>query len=312
MDEKVSTKCRPAARLIIGRILKGGLNMRTSIALLIMALLCAAPDTSRAGGATVSSKRLGRLDQPDVLTILFHPRRDFSSTPDGAHDVSIPVAEGVRLGGRLHVAGRNSPVILLFHGNGEIASDYDDISRFYTQMGISLLVVDYRGYGKSTGTPSCSALLDDAMATYLALHDILSRYGLDESRLFVMGRSLGSAAAIEIASRVGDEISGLIIESGFADTFPLLERLGGLSLPNLTEKDDGFNNVGKMEQVLVPTLIIHGEADYLIPVTDGKALFDHCKAAKKRLVTIPRAGHNDLLFRGQKTYFDSIRTFVLE
>lgn len=244
--------------------------------------------------------------------ILFHPRHDLSPAPAGAYDVQIPVAERVLLGGRLNVAGKNTPVILLFHGNGEVASDYDDISRLYAQMGVSLLVVDYRGYGKSDGTPTSSTLLSDAMATYRALHDVLPKYGLNDSRLFIMGRSLGSAAAIEIASRAGNKLSGLIIESGFAYTFPLIERLGGPSLSNMSEVDNGFNNTGRMELVEVPTLVIHGEADVLIPVADGKALFDHCKSLKKRFVTIPKAGHNDLLFREQKIYFDAIRKFVFE
>jgi len=286
--------------------------MRTAVPILLLAMLCATAATPKTEGGAMPGQHLSRLDQGDVLTILFHPRHDFSPAPAGAYDVQIPVAENVKLGGRLYVAGKNTSVILLFHGNGEIASDYDDISQFYAQMEISLFVVDYRGYGKSDGTPTSSTLLSDAMATYRAVHDVLPKYGLNDSRLFIMGRSLGSAAAMEIASRAGDKVSGLIIESGFAYTFPLIERLGGPSLPNMSEKDDGFNNVGKMELVKVPTLIIHGEADVLIPVADGKALLDHCKSSKKRFVAIPKAGHNDLLFRGQKIYFDAIRKFVFK
>lgn len=253
-----------------------------------------------------------QLDRPDVLRILFHPRPDPASRRGDGHDVRIPVAEGVRVSGRLHVAGEDSPVILLFHGNGEIASDYDGISRLYTGMGISLLVADYRGYGTSDGAPTCSALLADAMATYRSLPDILSDHKLKGSRLFIMGRSLGSAAAIEIASRAGNEIKGLIIESGFAHTFPLIERLGGPSLTHMSEEASGFNNAGKIERVHVPTLIIHGEEDFIIPFTDGKALFSHCGAGDKRFVSIPGAGHNDLLLRGPRDYFDAIRAIVFE
>jgi len=253
-----------------------------------------------------------QLDRPEILRILFNPRPDLFSKRDDGRDVSIPVAEGVQVGGRLHVAEKDSPLILLFHGNGEIASDYDGIAPLYNAMGISLLVADYRGYGRSDGTPTSSALLDDAVATYRSVRDILSEQRLDVSRLFIMGRSLGSAAALEIASRVKNEIRGLIIESGFAYSFALIERLGGLLPARMSEEEGGFNNAGKMRQVKVPTLIIHGEDDFIIPIADGKALFDHCKAEDKRFVSIPDAGHNDLLLRGREQYFGAIREFALK
>jgi len=258
----------------------------------------------------VSHPDYSRLDRPDILMILFHPRPDHSPNRGDGVDIRIPVAEGIHVGGRLHVADNKSPVILLFHGNGEIVSDYDFIAQWYKEIGISLLVVDYRGYGRSNGEPTSSALIKDAMTTHKSVEGILSKHGLDDSRLFIMGRSLGSAAAIEGASRAGNKISGLIIESGFAHTFPLLERLGGLSLEDVNEKDHGFNSPGKMEKVKVPTLIIHGEDDFLIPISDGEDLFNHCGASDKRFVPVPGAGHNDLLLNGRQIYFEALREFV--
>jgi pimeloyl-ACP methyl ester carboxylesterase len=250
------------------------------------------------------------LDQPAVLRIMFYPRPDFRPDHVDDRDVFFTVAEGIRINGRLHITGKDSPVLLLFHGNGEIASDYDDIATLYTRMGISLLIADYRGYGKSDGTPTASALIDDAMAVYREIPDLLSEHGLDGSRLFLMGRSLGSAAALEIASQAGDEIRGLIIESGFASALGLVERLGGAVPEHLKDGASGFDNDVKMERVKVPTLIIHGEADQIIPVTNGKTLHHSCGAKQKRLVIIPHAGHNDLLFRGQDIYFEAVREFV--
>ena len=251
------------------------------------------------------------LDQPDILRVLFYPRRDSRPGFEDGGDIFFPLPEGIRLSGRLHVADRISPLILLFHGNGEIASDYDDIALLYTRMGISLLVVDYRGYGKSDGSPTASALLDDAIEVFRFLPDILSNHGLGDSPLFIMGRSLGSAAAIEIAAQAGDNIIGLIIESGFADTLRLIERLKGAPVAQQAKDADGFNNAEKIQRVKVPTLIIHGQADQIIPVTDGKTLYNQCGAKAKRLVIIPEAGHNDLLYRGQGLYFDAVREFVL-
>jgi alpha-beta hydrolase superfamily lysophospholipase len=250
------------------------------------------------------------LDQPTVLRFMFYPRPDFPRGKSDNLDVLFSVAPDVRVGGRLHVAKNDSPVIVLFHGNGEIASDYDDIALLYTQIGASLLVVDYRGYGKSDGTPTASDLLDDAVATYHQLHGILSERGLTYSRLFIMGRSLGSAAALEIASHTGDGIAGLIIESGFASALGLVERLGGSLPDHLKAGADGFNNARKIERLNIPTLIIHGEADEIIPVGNGRTLYEKSGTRQKRLVIIPDAGHNDLLFRGHELYFDAIREFV--
>lgn len=247
------------------------------------------------------------LDRPDALKVIFFPRRDPHPERTDQFDVFIPVAENVRLGGRLHIAEKDSPVILLFHGNGEVAVDYDFYSAFYKEIGVSTLVVDYRGYGKSEGTPTASTLLNDATAVYQQARDILSERGLDDSRLFIMGRSLGSAAAIEAASHAGGAISGLIIESGFASARPFIEEP---LTEDMKEGVSGFDNAEKMKRLDVPTLIIHGGADRIIPVGDAHILFDSCRAAQKRLVIIPNAGHNDLIFRGKDLYFSAFRDFV--
>src|SRR5512137_841434 len=94
------------------------------------------------------------LDRPEVSQVLFYPRRTYglASTPGGARSIGVEVEPGIVLGGRLYPAAPDAPAILFFHGNGEIAEDYDDIAPMYTQLGITLLVMDYRGYGTSGGT----------------------------------------------------------------------------------------------------------------------------------------------------------------
>lgn len=261
--------------------------------------------------------KLELLDRPEVSRVLFHLRRDLpgSVTPPGARLVRVQVQEGVSVGGRLYYADPEAPAILYFHGNGEIASDYDGIAPLYLQAGANLLVMDYRGYGLSDGRPTASLLLADAVTVYektasvLRQHGVLGEHELSRERLFVMGRSLGSAAAIEIALHAGDEIAGLILESGFAHTLPLLATLG-LRISGASEERDGLGHLDKIAQISAPTLIIHGERDYLIPLENGRALYEHSGAADKRLVTIPRAGHNDLLFVGQRAYFEAIQAFV--
>lgn len=243
---------------------------------------------------------------------MFHPRPEYtlSSPSPAARSISIEVEPGIFVGGRLYSPGPEAPAILYWHGNGEIAADYEAIGPMYTGSGLTLLVIDYRGYGTSDGSPTCSNLLSDAITVFDALDRVLQDHHLRPTRLYAMGRSLGSAAAIEVAVHAGRQLAGLIIESGFADTFALLARLG-VRIEGADEASDGFGNAAKMSLISKPTLIIHGQNDVLIPATDGQELHRRSPAKDKRLALIPGAGHNDLMLVGRAQYFEAIRTFVL-
>ena len=108
------------------------------------------------------------FDRPEIVSMLFHPRPDLSlSGPlPGVLELLIPVAPDICLGAKLHTADRAGPVILFFHGNGEIVSDYDELGGIYTGMGINFLVVDYRGYGRSTGLPTVSGMMEDCHTVF--------------------------------------------------------------------------------------------------------------------------------------------------
>lgn len=120
---------------------------------------------------------------------------------------------------------------------------------------------------------------------------------------------MGSAAAIDVAVHAGERLAGLIIESGGWDAVALLARLG-VRVQGGEENRDGFGNRAKIGRITIPTLIIHGENDLLIPPTDGRELYRASGAQDKQLVLIPGAGHNDLIIVGMAQYFGAIRTFV--
>ncbi len=162
------------------------------------------------------------LDHPGILAYIFHPR--MSMRPAGPDDILIPVADDVDVGACFHVAGKKAPTLLFFHGNGEIVSDYDDLGPLYTRLGINFFVVDYRGYGWSTGTPTVS----DMMADSHRIMDFVIQWCRNQGfrALSGHGRSLGSAAAIELAAARSSEVDTLIVESGFAATESLLRALG--------------------------------------------------------------------------------------
>jgi alpha-beta hydrolase superfamily lysophospholipase len=253
------------------------------------------------------------MDRPEILQRLFFPRRasaEEMTSPYGAN-LQVEVAPGISIGCRFYPAGSNAPSILYFHGNGEIAPDYDYVAPIYQQQGINLFVADYRGYGFSMGDPTCSGIINDAHPLFHGFVEYLRERGYTGS-LFVMGRSLGSAPAIEVAFHYQERLAGLIVESGFAYAQNQFRRLGVSHLFVNVPGATGFGNDLKIARVTIPTLIIHGEEDEIIPVEEGRALYSLSAASMKKALFIPHSGHNDLMAYGLKAYMDAIRTFTAD
>ena len=251
------------------------------------------------------------FDHPSILQFLFHPRPEYGGPveSDDFQEFQIPVGSSDVIGGRFYPIDKSAPVILFFHGNGEIVSDYSDLGPFYGRMGINFFPVDYRGYGRSSGDPSVSSMMEDSHDIF----DFVSKYLSDSGfngPLIVMGRSLGSASALELAESYPDRIGGLIIESGFAFALPLLQLIGiNTESLNITE-DDGFSNFSKIKGFIKPTLIIHAEFDHIIPFSDGKYLYENSPAEEKHLLMIPGANHNDIFAVGLDAYMKSIQMLI--
>ena len=118
------------------------------------------------------------LDRPEINSLIFYPRRDNGAPPPaGAEDHLFPVDSGVKIGARFYLSDPNGPHLLFFHGNGEIASDYDDAGPLYQQLGLSLLAMDYRGYGKSQGIPTVGTLLTDALNLFDQVYEWIQEKG---------------------------------------------------------------------------------------------------------------------------------------
>ena len=251
------------------------------------------------------------LDHPEVLERLFFPRRESpeETRPGTGISHSIKVAENISIGCRFYPSTTSGPSLLYFHGNGEIAADYDYVVPAYRERGINLFVADYRGYGVSDGRPTCAALIADSHPVFKGFVSFLREQGYG-SRLFVMGRSLGSAAAIEVAYHYQEPLKGLIVESGFSSQGSLLALLGASHLFENPDKIVGFANGVKIKDVRIPTLIIHGERDEIIPVSEGRSLFALSGASDKRSLFVPGAGHNDLFERAMVAYMDAVASFT--
>ncbi len=244
------------------------------------------------------------LDQPGISMNAFYPRPNWSATPPGATDHVVTVAEGVTLSCRFFPVGKDAPTILFFYGNGETATDYNGIAPFYNQVGVNFFVSDYRGYGRSGGTPAFTTVLADS---HLVL-DYAARMLADDGftgKLFVMGRSMGRHSAFELAANRGNQLAGIIIESGR----PILGNFVYGLPPQQAEALEAAY-LAKVSSITIPSLVIHGEQDALAPVQQAVQMHQCFQSSEKRLLTVPGAGHNDLLYYGLNEYFAAIKEFA--
>jgi pimeloyl-ACP methyl ester carboxylesterase len=248
------------------------------------------------------------LDRPEVLMGLFHPRSEYGAfeKPANAIDLLIPVEGDVVVGGRFHMAGKSAANVLFFHGNGEIVADYDEMGPLYNRMEMNFLPVDYRGYGRSTGEPTVTTMMKDCHAIFEFTKRWLGENAYTGT-FIAMGRSLGSASVLELASRHRDRIDGLVVESGFAHAGPLLALLGVNTAAMGFTEEKGFRNLEKIRTWDKPTLVIHAEFDHIIPFSDGQALYDACPSSDKTLLQIPGADHNDIFMRGLDGYMRAVK-----
>ncbi len=248
------------------------------------------------------------IDQSPLLGFLFYPRQFSTPCPKGAFDLSIPVAPHVSISCRFYTGGEHWPWILYFHGNGEVVSDYDEIAPFYRRKEINLAVADYRGYGQSGGSPNFTHLLEDSPLILDGVQKELARRGLALD-LWVMGRSMGSLAAVELAYHHPGHIRGLIVESGFASVTRLIKHLRlpaqGIDLEPI-EKE----RLEMIAKITLPTLVIHGEWDNLVPLVEAKDLYSTLASRDKELVIIPEADHNNVMFVDLETYLSAIQRFI--
>ena len=151
--------------------------------------------------------------------------------------------------------------ILYSHGNAEDIGLILSMLNEIREYGFSVLAYDYQGYGTNEGKPSEENAYQDADAAYAYL---VGRLGIPSARIIALGRSLGGAVAVDLASR--QPLGGLIIESSFLSAYRVLTQIPLFPL-------DKFQSAAKLKKVLCPVLVIHGTADEVIAFRHGEALF---------------------------------------
>lgn len=193
-------------------------------------------------------------------------------------------------------------VVLFLHGNAGNASLRLEDAVHIANLGTNVFLLSYRGYGKSEGLPSEQGVYADGRS---ALTYLQSEFGFRLDRTVILGRSIGSAVAIEIAQ--GLSVGGLVLVSPFSSGQDVARAQGLSWIAWVT--GEPFHSIEKISRVTAPVLFIHGEQDDIVPLDLGRKLFDQCPSPKTWR-TIPGAGHNDLIQRAGAKYWVWIQGFL--
>lgn len=220
---------------------------------------------------------------------LYHPVRPLAVEPKtlglGLQDVYFRTEDGITLNGWWLPPPRDGATVLYFHGNGGNLANTVATLKILRASGLGAFAVDYRGYGRSEGSPSEGGLRADARAAYA---ECLKRK-VTAQRLLIHGQSLGGAVAVQLAAT--KPCAGLILESTFTSAREIGRKLyGPVAVAALQSR---FQSDDAVARVTCPVFVIHGSADELIPDKMGRQLFARAREPK-RLWIVPGAGHGTL------------------
>ena len=220
-------------------------------------------------------------------------------------EVWFRAEDGTRLFGWFLAAGAagSQPVLLWSHGNaGNVTHRLDPLAELH-RRGLSVFLFDYRGYGRSEGTPSEEGLYLDALAAY---GHLLNERKIPTARIIPFGTSLGAAVAGDLARR--RPAAGLILEAPFP-SIKAVARSAFRGLPAHLFVRARFELARRLRDVHVPVLVLHGDRDRTIPFELGRAVFAAANEPKQ-FVVIPGADHNDLHLVGGESYYQALLNFA--
>jgi pimeloyl-ACP methyl ester carboxylesterase len=246
------------------------------------------------------------LDHPLIASRYFFPRRDPVEAP-----FVVSTSDGQRLACYRSTPHPGALTVLHFHGNAEIVADYvPAMADLLGSFGVNVVFAEYRGYGGSTGTPSVSAMLDDADTVFRAM-------GVPPERAVAFGRSLGSLFAVEVAAR-HPSLAGLVLESGIADPLePAILRVKpedvGMSADAFRAAvDSRVNQRTKLRAYAGPLLVLHAAGDNLIPLSHGERNFTWGGAPEhdKSLVVFPHGDHGTIFAANRTDYLQKLASFL--
>ncbi len=243
--------------------------------------------------------------------LIFFPDSNLRSTPQEYNldyqDVWIDLEQEQIHGWWIPAAQTTAPTVLYFHGNASNNGDLTEIAAIFHSLGLAVLLIDYRGYGKSSPTfPNETRVYQDAEAAWQYLTTQLQ---IRPQRIFVYGHSLGGAIALHLASKQ-PQMAGLIVEGTFTS---MQDLANSIPLWQIFPMDwlitQHFDSITKIKALQTPILILHGKADQTIPVSMAKQLYA-AAPEPKQLVVIDQANHNNLPELGGQQYLFNLQQFV--
>lgn len=268
-------------------------------------------------GGVLSVVVLGGLALLLLLSVMqerlaFHPSRTVEFTPKSFGleyaDSRIRTADGVRLAGWWVPGSPEASAVLFLHGNaGNIGHRLDQIRGLH-EAGLSVLIVDYRGYGQSTGRPSEAGLYRDAAAAWEYLTGTL---GVPASRSIVYGESIGSAPALHLCGNPGPSgtPAGVVVEGAFTSAADMAHRAFPF-LPVRWILRLRMDNLSAVRSLRLPILFIHGTRDEIVPVRMGRTLYEASVSPRKEMLEIPGAMHNTVWMTARQEVARKVGAFA--
>jgi fermentation-respiration switch protein FrsA (DUF1100 family) len=246
----------------------------------------------------------GRL----IDRLIFQPTPGVDISPEelgvAVEEIFLDTEDAVRVHAFYLPAPGASRAVLFLHGNAGNASHRLPNAVELSRLGAHVLLLDYRGYGRSEGSPTEAGVYADARA---GLAHLVSERGIPEPRIVLFGRSLGGAVAVELAQ--DRALAGVILESVFTSIADVVRTIFGVPLGPLGR--GRFDSLSKISRVRVPLLFFHGDRDNIVPFKLGRRLFE-AAPEPKAFETIAGAGHNDTIWVGGRPYFERIGRFLDE
>ncbi|KAB8332499.1 lysophospholipase [Scytonema tolypothrichoides VB-61278] len=202
----------------------------------------------------------------------------------------------------------NGKVLLYLHGNSvNIGANVAHAHRFH-QLGFSVLLIDYRGYGRSEGAfPNESQVYQDAATAWDYL---VYQQQIPPSKIFIYGHSLGGAVAIDLALKQPNA-AGLVVESSFTSIRKVLAYRNNFRMfPVDMILKQHFDSIRKVPNLKIPVLFIHGTDDVIVPAFMSQDLYAAASEPKK-LILVPGAAHNNVAQVAPSVYLEAVRSFII-